>query len=163
MFNNHWIARWPCFTFIYSESIKSVPLFILWMSCVKSVAPYETNICLVPKCDNSNNMKDLRPISLCNVLYKMVSELLANRLKRCLDHCVSSEQSPFVEGRPILDIVLIAMEIIHAMKHKTKGQRGDLALKIDISKAYDRVDWGFLRVVLVKTGFDAKWVEWMMM
>jgi hypothetical protein len=53
----------------------------------------ETNICLIPKCDNPISMKDLRPISLCNVLYKMVSKLLANRLKVCLDKCVSEEQS----------------------------------------------------------------------
>jgi hypothetical protein len=68
-------------------------------------------------------MKDLRPISLCNVLYKMVSKLLTNRLKlkRCLDKCVSEEQSTFVEGRSILDNTLIAIEIIHSMKRKTKG------------------------------------------
>jgi hypothetical protein len=59
----------------------------------------ETNICLIPKCDNPTSMKDLRPISLCNVLYKMVSKLLANRLKNCLDKCVSEEQSAFIEGR----------------------------------------------------------------
>lgn len=123
----------------------------------------ETNICLIPKCDNPVNMKDLRPISLSNVLYKMVSKLLANRLKRCLDKCVSLEQSAFVEGRSILDNALIATEIIHTMKRKTKGWKGDIALKIDISKAYDRVDWGFLRGVLVKLGFNDTWVRWMMM
>lgn len=100
----------------------------------------ETNICLIPKCEDPNNMKNLRPISLCNVLYKMVSKLLANRLKRCLDKCVSEEQSAFVEGRSILDNALIATEIIHSMKRKTGGWKGELALKIDISKAYDRVD-----------------------
>jgi hypothetical protein len=75
----------------------------------------------------------------------MVSKLLANRLKGCLDKCVSEEQSAFVEGRSILDNALIAIEIIHALKRKTRGSKGDLALKIDISKAYDKVDWGFLR------------------
>ncbi|CAJ2644561.1 unnamed protein product [Trifolium pratense] len=123
----------------------------------------ETNICLIPKCDNPTSMKDLRPISLCNVLYKIVSKVLANRLKLCLDKCVSQEQSAFVEGRSILDNALIAIEVIHAMKRKTKGYRGELALKIDISKAYDKVDWGFLRGMLVKMGFGEKWIQWMMM
>ncbi|CAJ2637965.1 unnamed protein product [Trifolium pratense] len=108
----------------------------------------ETNICLIPKCDNPTLMKDLRHISLCNVLYKIVSKVLANRLKFCLDKCVSQEQSAFVEGRSILDNALISIEVIHAMKRKTRGYRGELALKIDISKAYDKVDWGFLRVLM---------------
>lgn len=59
----------------------------------------ETNICLIPKCDSPKSMKDMRPISLCNVLYKMLSKLLANRLKRCMTKCVSEEQSEFLERR----------------------------------------------------------------
>jgi hypothetical protein len=70
-------------------------------------------------------MKELRPISLCNVLYKMVSKVLANRLKVCLDKCVGEEQSAFVEGRSILDNALIAIEVVHALKRKTKGTCGD--------------------------------------
>jgi hypothetical protein len=123
----------------------------------------ETNICLIPKCDNPTSMKDLRPISLCNVLYKIVSKVLANRLKSCLDKLVSQEQSAFVEGRSILDNFLIAIEVIYAMKRKTKGHRGELALKIDISKAYDKVDWGFLCGMLVRMGFAEQWIQWMMM
>ncbi|GAU26994.1 hypothetical protein TSUD_290460 [Trifolium subterraneum] len=123
----------------------------------------ETNICLIPKCDNPTSMKDLRPISLCNVLYKMISKVLANRLKFCLDKSVSQEQSTFVEGRSILDNALIATEVIHALKRKTKGRRCELALKIDISKAYDKVDWGFLRGVMTKMGFTDVWIRWVMM
>ncbi|MCH80176.1 hypothetical protein A2U01_0000939, partial [Trifolium medium] len=123
----------------------------------------ETNICLIPKCDNPSSMKELRPIALCNVLYKIVSKLLANRLKMCLDKCISEEQSAFVEGRSILDNALIAMEIIHALKRRTRGMKGELALKIDISKAYDKVDWGFLKGMLLRLGFSDKWVQWMMM
>ncbi|GAU48422.1 hypothetical protein TSUD_405520 [Trifolium subterraneum] len=123
----------------------------------------ETNICLIPKCDNPSTMKDLRPIALCNVLYKMVSKLLANRLRLCLDKCISEEQLAFVEGRSILDNALIAMEVIHALKRRTRGRIGELALKIDISKAYDKVDWGFLKGMLLRLGFSNKWVQWMMM
>ncbi|PNX98658.1 ribonuclease H, partial [Trifolium pratense] len=123
----------------------------------------ETNICLIPKCDSPNSMKEFRPIALCNVLYKIVSKMLANRLKLCLDKCISEEQSAFVEGRSITDNALIAMEVIHALKRKTKGMKGELALKIDISKAYDKVDWGFLKGMLLRMGFSNKWIQWMMM
>ncbi|GAU39678.1 hypothetical protein TSUD_320910 [Trifolium subterraneum] len=105
----------------------------------------DTNICLIPKCDRPNSMKDFRPISLCNVLYKMISKLLANRLKKVLDKCISEEQYAFVEGRSIIDNALIAIKIIHTLKRKTKGVKGELALKIDISKTYDRVEWSFLK------------------
>ncbi|PNY14675.1 ribonuclease H [Trifolium pratense] len=123
----------------------------------------ETNICLIPKCETPISMKDLRPISLCNVLYKMISKLLANRLRSCLDKCVSEEQSAFIEGRSILDNALIAVEVIHALKRRTRGFKGELALKIDISKAYDKVDWGFLRGMLERLGFSNKWIHWMML
>jgi hypothetical protein len=98
-------------------------------------------------------MKDLRPISLCNVLYKIISKVLANRLKPLLTRYISIEQSAFVEGRSILDNVMVAMETIHHMKSKIKGKVGEVALKIDISKAYDRVDWNYLMNVMIRMGF----------
>ena len=72
----------------------------------------ETNICLILKCDNHSSMKELRPIMFSNVLYEIVSKLLPNRLKVCLDKCISEEQLAFVEGRSILDNSLIAIEVI---------------------------------------------------
>jgi hypothetical protein len=116
----------------------------------------ETNIFLIPKCERPSTMKDLLPIALCNVLYKMVSKLLANRLRLCIDKCISEEQLAFVEGRSILDNAMIAMEVIHALKRRTRGNKGELALKIDISKAYDKVDWGFLKGMLRRLGFSHK-------
>lgn len=98
-------------------------------------------VTLIPKCDSSSSMKDLRPISLCNVVYKILSKILCNLLKSVFPKLVDKCQSVFVAGRSIQDNILIAFELIHSMKRKTKGKVGEMAVKIDISKAYDRVDW----------------------
>jgi hypothetical protein len=122
-----------------------------------------TNIVLIPKVDNPTSMKDLRPISLCNVIYKILSKVLANRLKPLLNRYISFEQSAFVSDRSILDNVMVAMETIHHMKCKVKGKVGEVALKIDISKAYDRVDWRYLVNVMKKMGFCNTWIKWIQM
>jgi hypothetical protein len=97
------------------------------------------------------------------VLYKIISKVLANRLKPLLNRYISVEQSAFVADRSILDNVMVAMETMHHMKCKTKGKIGEVALKIDISKAYDRVDWSYLMNVMRKMGFCEKWVKWIQM
>lgn len=66
----------------------------------------DTNICLIPKCKSHSTMKDLRPISLCNVMYEMVLKLMENWLKGCLSKCMLEEQSVFVEGSLFLTILL---------------------------------------------------------
>lgn len=94
----------------------------------------DTNIRVIPKCGNPNIMKDLRSISLCNMAYKIVSKLVANRLKKCLDKCIGEEQSSFVEGRSILENAMISFEVLHALKRRTSGNNAQLALKINIPK-----------------------------
>jgi hypothetical protein len=108
-------------------------------------------------------MKDWRPIALCNVLYKIIAKVLANRLKHVLPKCVSHHQSAFVPERSILDNAMVAIEVVHYMRTKTTGKAGCVALKLDISKAYDRMSWEYLRAVLVRMGFSDKWVHWMIM
>ena len=103
-----------------------------------------TLIVLILKCENPSSMKELRPISLCNVLYKLVSKVLANRMKDVLCRLISPSQAAFVPGRSITDNILLASEVLHYLKRHTRGHIGDVALKLVISKAYDRVDWGFL-------------------
>lgn len=108
-------------------------------------------------------MTELRPISLCNVVYKIVAKVLANRLKKVLPDVVSRKQSAFVSGRAITDNVLVAFESFHYMKRKTRGKQSISALKIDISKAYDRVSWAYLELMLERLGFAKKWIDWMML
>ncbi|CAJ2636059.1 unnamed protein product [Trifolium pratense] len=122
-----------------------------------------TNIALIPKGDSQASMKDWRPISLCNVLYKIVAKVLANRLKPILEKCISENQSAFIPGRSILDNAMAAIEIIHYMKSKTKGKKGEVALKLDISKAYDRIDWEYLKDIMAKMGFSQQWIGWIML
>jgi hypothetical protein len=122
-----------------------------------------TNIALIPKGSIQTSMRDWRPIALCNVLYKMISKVLANRLKGILSQCISDNQSAFVPGRFILDNAMAAIEVIHFMQTKSRGNDRYVALKLDISKAYDRMDWDYLREVMVKMGFNNKWIHWISM
>ena len=102
------------------------------------------NIVFSPKVKNSEKMSDFRPISLCNVNFKIISKVLENRLKQVLPQIISPTQSAFVLGCLITDNVLVAYETLHTMHSKKKGKKGTLALKLDISKAYDWVEWQFL-------------------
>ena len=110
-----------------------------------------TNIVLTPKVKNPERMFEFRPISLCNVIYKIISKVLANRLKHVLPQILSPTQSAFVPGRLITDL-LVAYETLHTMHSRKKGKKGSLALKLDISKAYDRVEWHFLQSIIEKMG-----------
>lgn len=119
----------------------------------------EAVVCLIPKVKEPKSMGDLRPISLCNVLVRILSKVMANRLKKCLGSIVSDKQSAFLEGRLLTDNALIAFELNHYMKRKTQGREGVVGLKIDISKACDRLEWSFVRNMMLKFGFCELLIE----
>jgi hypothetical protein len=117
-----------------------------------------THIALIPKKKNPEHVSEFRPISLCNVVYKVISKVLANRLKVLLLVLISPLQSAFILGRLITDNILAAYETLHSMQTMMWGNIGFMRVKLDMSKAYDRVEWAFLEAAMVKMGFHAKWI-----
>ena len=118
----------------------------------------QTYIALIPKKKQCETPVDYKPISLCNVLYKIVSKVIANRLKKVLPDIIHESQSGFVPGRLITDNILVAYECFHYLRKKKKGKAGYLGLKLDMSKAYDRVEWVFLEEMMMKVGFPRQFI-----
>ena len=123
----------------------------------------DTYICLIPKVKSPQKISEYCPISLCNVIYKIVSKVLANRLKGVLPEVVSDAQSAFVPERQITDNVLVVFEVMHCINQRGKGKEGLMAIKLDMSKAYNQVEWGFLEAMMWRMGFKDRWISLMMM
>ncbi|KAL5741817.1 hypothetical protein ACOSP7_028549 [Xanthoceras sorbifolium] len=121
-----------------------------------------TTIVLIPKVSSASHMTDFRPISLCNVLYKLIAKTLANRLRLVLGQVISESQSAFILGRLIIDNVIVGFECLNLLQRRQKRKKGFMALKLDMFKVYDRVEWGFLECIMVKLRFFANCVCKMM-
>ena len=117
---------------------------------------------MIPKNKCPQTLSEFRPIALCNVLYKIISKILVFRLKSSLDKIVSDSQAAFIPGRLINDNVMIAHELMHSLKSRKRVSQTYMAVKTDITKAYDRVDWNFLESTLRAFGFAEKWISWVM-
>eukprot|EP00253_Pinus_taeda_P027218 PITA_27218 len=118
-----------------------------------------TFITLIPKEENSLTPEKFRPIALCNVLYKVISKVIANRLKPLLPMLISPEQSGYVEGRQIMDGIILTHEIIHSLK---QSKQAGMLLKLDLSKAFDKLSWSYIQHMLKAFGFCSSWVRWIM-
>jgi hypothetical protein len=116
-----------------------------------------TFLALIPKDSNPSSFSRFRPISLCNVSYKLITKVIANRIKPLLHKLISPNQSGFVQKRQMIDNIILVQEAIHSSRER--GDQG-MIIKIDMANAFDRVRHSFLFVVLEKIGFSSEFIAW---
>ena len=135
---------------------------LVWLN--SSILPTPLNhtfITHIPKTSNPEHAHQFCPISLCHVLYKIYSKVLANRLKKLLPSIITEYQS-LTKDRLISNNILVAFETLHCLQNCKSGTHGFMALKLDKSKAYDGIDWNFLDKIMRKIGFNEQWINLIM-
>ncbi|XP_026434310.1 uncharacterized protein LOC113331882 [Papaver somniferum] len=160
----------PCITNDENDMLTKIPTSEEISNILFQMQPWTTpgpdgyppgfyqKMCLIPKNNGPKTPHDFRPISLSNVAYKIISELLANRLKKVMDKFISPYQAAFLTSKQITDNIVIAHELVGTMK-KCKARKGLMAVKLDMSTGFDRIEWGFLINILKKLGFHKDWCD----
>lgn len=110
-------------------------------------------ICLIPKQHQPEFISQFRPICLSNVIFKVVTKVIANCLKILMGDLVGDWQASFIPGRQMTDNIIVAQELAHSMRTRRR-KHGEMIVKIDLEKAYDRIDWRFLEAILEQVDFE---------
>lgn len=110
-----------------------------------------TFLTLIPKSNQADPPDKFYPMALCNVLYKIISKLMADRLKSVLPSIIYQEQIGYVEGRQITDSIILTEELLHSLKAKRSP---GMLIQLDLSKAFDRISWQYMKVILQAFGFS---------
>ena len=147
---------WPT---MENDVVKAVTSFFILGSMPKEVNC--SLIVLIPKISNPTSVNHFRPISLCNMVYKIISKLLVDKLRPMLDKIISPTQSAFIPNRWIAENQIIVQEMLHSFKSR-RTKPGLMAIKLDLQKAYDRVNWRFLKAVLLHLGFNDIFTGWIL-
>ena len=121
----------------------------------------KTHIVLIPKIQGPETIGNYRPISLCNSVYKIITKIIVARIRPHLDTLVSPYQAAFVPGRRGVDNAIIVQELIHTIG-RAKGKYGVMAIKIDLEKAYDRIEWISIREMLTHFNFPKNLINLIM-
>lgn len=111
-----------------------------------------------PKFEKPKSIQGFRPISLCNVCLKLAKKMIANRFKTVLNDIIGSFQTSFIPGRQGINNFAVYQEVIHTLKY-TKAKRGGMVLKLDMEKAYDRMEWRFVKETLLDAGLPRRMVS----
>jgi len=125
------------------------------------VLPASTNdalLVLIAKVAKPERIQQFRPVSLCNVLFKIITKMMVTRLKNVISKLIGPAQASFIPGRLSIDNIVLVQEAVHSMRRK-KGRKGWMLLKLDLEKAYDRVRWDFLQETLEAAGLSEGWTS----
>ncbi|VFQ83427.1 unnamed protein product [Cuscuta campestris] len=143
---------------IRADVIKACQEFFLGIPVPKAFG--STQIILIPKKEGAAAIGDYRPISLSTFMSKIITKILANRLSRLLPKIISSEQAGFQNGKGVEEQILLTNELVHSIENSSRG--GNVIVKLDMEKAFDKLSWNYLRAVLGRFGFDISAVNLLM-
>lgn len=137
--------------------IKEVTSFFQTGMMKEGIA--HSNLVLIPKTTAPTKVTEFRPISVCNLLYKVISKIIASKMQPWMDVIISKSQTTFIPGREISKNIIILREIIHSFRKQTRGEP-QFVLKADLAKAFDSVKWDLLFYLLPHYGFPPKLCGW---
>ncbi|KAH0772311.1 hypothetical protein KY290_016292 [Solanum tuberosum] len=151
--NGHFFQK--CWNIIKHDLLDVIHAFF----CGQMIPKYFSHSCIVllPKVNSPNKLNEFKPISLSNFTSKIISKIVSSRLSPILPNLVSLNQTGFVKGRSISENIMLAQEIIHHIKKPNIGS--NVVIKLDMAKAYDRVSWSYICLVLRRMGFEEVFID----